>query len=495
MSKSTFDNFGRLKGMNLRFWGGWFLVLAGIAVMLTMGCEKGALGVKSALVKGKVVDRSNSAPISGATVRMISMEEIGTSELKQGNNYAYTTTNQDGDFVFENVRPDNVLFEFQANGYAEMQYPNTTGGGETDEDTGETLTSQVDKVFVKSGSVTDIGAIGLTKVSNPLPESITAKITLRDSKTREVLDNTRVGNFEISFNNVTYTTTVNDLMAGKDINGNDIELEAGSSIDVKVQANSTLYLVKEESFNGSGDIVADMFLDPVTYNLLMRCVNVPDYINGGVVNIFAEIQNGNKPPQIIATQTIDDLGNLSGPNLPALVKVPGLALPVDLRVQVRGYQDEIITVSSLPEGSQGSYRIDIDFLYDNGTREFTYSQSSNTDDRAGMYDNIMSRNVILRVAGPDIGTGDSLTGAISLPFDNANSTTSQVYNINNQSTWDLTFSDVAVGYDLYYIVSVSPLTSATGTYNISEEDGITINPPVSSPARDLLIGVEAKRPE
>ncbi|MGM0598622.1 MAG: carboxypeptidase-like regulatory domain-containing protein [Candidatus Rifleibacteriota bacterium] len=481
--------------MNLRFWGGWFLFLAGIAVMLTMGCEKGGLGVKSALVKGKVVDRSNSAPISGATVRMISMEEIGTSELKQGNNYAYTRTNQDGDFVFENVRPDNVIFEFQANGFAEKQYPQTSGGGEADEETGETLTSQVDKVYVRSGSVTDIGAVGLIKVSNPLPESITAKITLRDSKTREVLDNTRVGNFEVSFNNDTYTTTVNDLMAGKDINGNDIELEAGSVIEAKVQADSSLYLVKEESFTGSGDIVADMFLEPVTYNLLMRCVNVPDYINGGVVNIFAEIQDGNKPPQIIATQTIDDLGNLSGPNLPALVKVPGLALPVDLRIQVRGYEDEIVTVSSLPEGSQGSYRIDIDFLYDNGTEEFSFSEGDSASGRAGLYDNIIARDVILRVAGPDIGTGDSLTGAISLPFDTANSTTSQVYNINNQSTWDLTFSDVAVGYSLYYTVSVSPVSSATGTYNISSEDGIMINPPVASPASTLLIGVEAKRPE
>jgi hypothetical protein len=495
MSKRTFDNFGRLKGMNLKFWGGWFLVLAGIAVMLTMGCEKGALGVKSALVKGKVVDRSNNAPISGATVRMMSMEEIGSSELKQGNNYVYTTTNQDGDFVFENVRPDNVVFEFQANGFAEMQYPQTSGGGtDTETDTGETLTSQVDKVFILSGSVTDIGAIGLTKVSNPLPESITAKITLRDSKTREVLDNTRVGNFEISFNNVTYTTTVNDLMAGKDVNGNDIELEAGSSIEVKVQANSTLYLVKEETFSGSGDIVADMFLEPVTYNLLMRCVNVPDYINGGVVNIFAEIQDGNKPPQIIATQTIDDLGNLSAPNLPALVQVPGLALPVDLRIQVRGYKDEIVTVSSLPEGSQGSYRIDIDFLDDNNTTEFTYSQSSNTKDHASMFDNRIKRDVILRVAGPDVATGDALNAVINLPSDDP--VIPSPYNYANSDTWEIEFPKVSVGYDLYYTVSVMPSNpAASGTYNISNEDGIMINPPVASPPSPLFIGVEAKRPE
>ena len=45
--------------MNLRFWGGWFLAIAGISILLTMGCEKGALGVKPATIVGQVVDKDN----------------------------------------------------------------------------------------------------------------------------------------------------------------------------------------------------------------------------------------------------------------------------------------------------------------------------------------------------------------------------------------------------------------------------------------------------
>jgi hypothetical protein len=111
-----------------------------------------------------------------------------------------------------------------------------------------------------------------------------------------------------------------------------------------------------------------------------------------------------------------------------------------------------------------------------------------------MYDNIISRNVILRVAGPDIAAGDTLSGAINLPSDDP--LIPAPYDFNDSGTWEILFSNVAVGYDLYYTVSVMPSNpAASGTYNISNEDGIMINPPVSSPERDLLIGVEAKRPE
>jgi hypothetical protein len=44
----------------------------------------------------------------------------------------------------------------------------------------------------------------------------------------------------------------------------------------------------------------------------LRCINVPDYIRGGVVNVFAEKNDGIAPPQILARQAIDNLGTLVG---------------------------------------------------------------------------------------------------------------------------------------------------------------------------------------
>ncbi|GAB4272253.1 MAG: hypothetical protein Kow0029_10730 [Candidatus Rifleibacteriota bacterium] len=489
--------------MNLRFWGGWFLVLAGIGIVLTMGCEKGALGVKPAVVMGKVVDSDNtSIAVSGALVRMMSMEAVGASELKQGNTYASTITDADGMFVFENVTPDNVVFEIEASGYAKKEYPETTAATS---DTGETTTAaKVDKVYVKSGSVTNLGLIGLRKITNPLPETITAAIVLRDSKTLEILDES-AGPVTISFNNQTITLPVSNWKDGIDLTGNPITLKAESSFKVMVRANPNFYLSKEQTIAGTGDIQTDFLLDPVSYNLLLRCTNVPDYIQGGVVNVFAESIPTNlaSPPKVIATHTIDDLGDLTQPNLPEVIQVPGLALPVNLRINVRGYEDEVLTISqsNLPAGTQGTYRIDVNFLNNNGTRALIYDPVLAS--QAGLLDNRMKRDVVLEVAGPHLLDGDVVNAAISLPsgavtYDNGVVVSATPVACSNNMPVRITFADTAVGYNMDYVVSIYPSVGspsyASGSYTISSADPIMINPVDDVPASALLIGVNAERP-
>jgi hypothetical protein len=484
MKNNTSDSFGRLNSMNLRFWGGWFLMLSGILIVLTMGCEKGALGVHSALVTGQVVDSENHAlGVPNATVKMVSETAVGKSDLTVPNNFATTVTDAEGKFIFENVNPDNVLIDVKASGYSPTIYDQT--------------------VAVRNGSVTNVGKIGLLKISDPLPEKIYVKsIVLRDATTLDMLDpNEEVS---ISFNNQTFENVkVSDWQAGQ-IGGVPIELTAENSFTVLVRANPNYYLAKEETISGRGDIQTEILLEPVTYNILLRCTRVPDYIEGGIINVFAETTSGNKPPQVIATHTIKDLGPLASPNLPELITVPGLAMPVNLRVQVRGYEDEIVQVSSdnLPSGTLGTYRLDVNFLHDNSTTSFTYSPTLAS--QAGMLDNRMGRDVTLVVSGPDLRHGDIVSAVTSLPSESpyynnddpaVNDSPVPVQSFNNGPVY-VTFPETAVGYRMGYSVTIRPTippSLASGSYGVSSDDPVMINPNHDVPATGLLIGVEAVR--
>jgi hypothetical protein len=348
-----------------------------------------------------------------------------------------------------------------------------------------------------------VGKIGLTKVTDPLPEKIFVKsIVLRDRTTLDMLDpNAEVS---ISFNNQTFDNVkVSDWKNGQ-INGVPIELTAENSFNVMVRADPTLYLAKEETLSGRGDIQAEILLDPVTYNILLRTTNVPDYIEGGIINVFAETIAGNKPPQVIATHSIQDLGDLTNPNLPELIQVPGLAMPVNLRIQVRGYDDEIMQISStnLPNGTLGTYRLDINFLYNNSTTDMVYDPA--VASQAGLLDNRNGRDVTLAVAGPHLLDGDVVSAVTSLPsgspvYDNGSLVAnSPLPSVANRPVY-VTFPDTAVGYRMGYSVNISPSVGspsfASGSYNISSENPIMISPNNDDPATGLLIGVNAVRPE
>lgn len=491
--------------MNLRFWGGWFLALAGIGILLTMGCEKGALGVKPALVTGRIVDSDSGNGVANATIRMISKEKFGSSEVKQGQNFVSAVTNATGHFMFENVVPDNVLFEYSANNYVQTVYPST-------ESPEEGQIAQVEFVSVKSGAVLNVGDLKMSPLpTSPLAATIRVKIDLRDSVSKEEIPNNL--NFEISLNGEVEGTLTPEEWRSV---GKSIPSARTLKVVVRdVSGGQMLYSAKTVDLSVSGDVVEIIELDPVTYNLHLRAVNVPDYIRGGVVNIFAERPTtAGRPPKVLARQAIDDLGNLSGPNLPVLIEVPGLQEPVDVRIQVRGYKDEVITVNAanLPAGAQGNYRVDIDFLLDNAAvdgdvvannlREgrFTYDPEDSTRNIAGMFNNMMRRDVILVVAGTDLVTTNMADAIINLPFNGVKTYESgavvgSVVPVQSQfenMPIEITFPGVAIGYDLYYNATV--YNSASGSYNISNTEGIMINPQVDNSNSALAIGVNAKRP-
>lgn len=506
--------------MNLRFWGGWFLVLAGIGIMLTMGCEKGALGVKPAVVTGRIVDQDNlSLGVANATIRMISKEQVGDSQLKQGNNFLTAMSRADGYFVFENVNPDNVAFEIEASGYASKQYPSAA----SEEGAAAPV---VDKVYVQSGSVTNVGVISMRKVSNPLPETITATLLLRDSKTLKVLEDS-VGTFDVSFNTQTFRNLTPSEIANREFT-----LSAESSYVINVKPNrADLYTSSAQTVAVTGNFHQEILLEPLFYNLLLRCINVPDYIQGGVVNVFAEAIDDDgiephKPPQVIATQSISDLGNLSEPNLPRVIQISGLALPVELRFQVRGYRDEVLKIESrnLSAGTMGTYRIDIDFLEDNNTQYLTYDDPFTAAKTVGLFDNMITRDIIFNVAGPHLLAGDAINAFISSPSNLRPADiaappawlppvlagVSKIFidDVGNMSAaplpsqaggpMEVLFRKVAVGYEINYTVNViagHPLSIGSGSYVLNSDEPIMINPPVDNSGSALIIGARAERPE
>lgn len=474
--------------MNMKFWGGWFFAIAAISIILTMGCEKGALGVKPALVTGKIVDDDSGNGIANATVRMISKEKYGTGEVQQGNNYATTITNGAGNFVFENVVPDNVVFEYFANNYNQAVFPMKTA--KTDSQGNEAEITDVDSVFVKSGSVTNIGDLKLkTLATSPLAATIKVKLDLRDSVSKEEIPTTI--DFEISLNGLVISGL--NTMSWRTI-GQEIPSTRSLKVVIRDVSTKMLYLAKTVNIPVEGDVVEIIELSPVTYNIHLRAVNVPDYIRGGVVNIFAErAPIGGMPPKVLARQTINDLGTLTGPNLPALIEVPGLQEPVDVRIQVRGYEDEVLKIdpNNLPAGSQGNYRIDIDFLADNGAYFVNYDPDVPANRIAALFDNMKRRSIALAVSGEDLKADNTVMGFINLPFDRSISTISDSTTADGQ-TASLLFADVAVGYDLYYTVSVAG--NASGSFNVANEKGIMISPEIESTPTTLVIGVNAKRP-
>ncbi|NCB37195.1 MAG: carboxypeptidase regulatory-like domain-containing protein [Erysipelotrichia bacterium] len=479
--------------MNLRFWGGWFLAIAGISVLLTMGCEKGALGVKPATVVGKIVDQENPAiPVANAMVRMISKEAVTKSEVKQGLNFMITTTNANGVFIFENVQPDNVLLEYSANGYNKAAYPPAEITS-TDEEGNESNSAKVEAVYVKSGSTLDLGYLPLQKISNPLPTTVTAKIDLVDAKSLKWISKDRSANdlsFTLSFNGQPYTMTADEWR------NTGVTLNAENSFAVMVRheagyGNPPLYVTKEVALTGSSDIYSKVELEPVTYDISIRCVNVPDYIGGSVVNVFAEVQdpdNPSKPPQILESinlGTMDDLQVLS---------LPGLAMPVELRMQIRGYEDEVLVIkdSNLKEGAQGNYRVDIDFLRDDSVGGVaTYETEYDPTRSVGLYDNMKRRDVAFVVAGEDFVAGNSVAGAVissphyyPIELDPADG----VCRAGNLPV-GIIFRGVAIGYDTSYNITIA---AASGSYNLSSS--VMVTPEIEPNGTTIAIGVNAKRP-
>lgn len=461
--------------MNVRVWGGWLLAALGITVLMTMGCEKGGLGVRSSNLTGTIIDGASSAPVEGVRVKIVSETAITTNaQAALGQNFV-SITDANGRFMFTNLTPDKFKLEASKVGYEDLRYPSAS--------------STVTSIYVPNGETVDIGTAMMNAVGSPLPQYISIRLNLRDSKSMELLDGNEL--VTITFDNQTFTYTVTEWKNGQTAGGETIQLPAKTGgYSVSISPNPDIYKTTNTTLPGTANIITDIMLEANSYNLIVRCVNVPDYIVGGIMNIYAE-QAGTNPPKILATHTITNLGNLTNPNLPNVIQVPGIAFPIDLRVNVRGYHDEVVRIDTddISQGEQGNIRVDVDFLLRNGTEAPATTQLDNTNPVIGILDNRITRGVTIRVAGPDLLDNDTVIG--NLWHNNV----SVVY--TGGEACDLAYDAVPVGYSQPWVVSIypDPTGPAAGSGSFSISGDSMINPEEDEGNIILLLGAEAKRPD
>ena len=207
---------------------------------------------------------------------MISKEAVGTSELVQGNNFVSAVTGADGKFVFESVQADNVVFEYSAPGYASEIYPKA----QSDEEEGGGTTAEIEFVSIRSGAFVDLRMLPLQKISNPLPATVNVKLDLVDATTKQSIIADINGNpikFFVSLNGKNF-----DAMEAALWRANGENVSASAEIKAVVRhEDGSLYIAKDDiTINGSNDVFQRVELEPVTYQLSLRCLNVPDYMTG-----------------------------------------------------------------------------------------------------------------------------------------------------------------------------------------------------------------------
>ncbi|PKL48380.1 MAG: hypothetical protein CVV42_09665 [Candidatus Riflebacteria bacterium HGW-Riflebacteria-2] len=495
--------------MQLRFWGGWFLAIAGLVIMLSMGCEKGALGVKPAMITGRIVRADNdTVGIAFATVRVMSKEALGTSELKQGKNFLSTVTDADGYFVFENVIPDNVLVEYQK-GQNKATYPSTTTSSQTDDGT-TAESAKLEAVFVKSGDIINLGSLPLTEVTKSLPPTALIKLDLYSTYNNVAQSAVKVQDLEefyVTINGEPLQDALGNTKLTAAALRAGIERESAEELEIAVRHadDPPLYtpMVMESVELLGSEYYGKIVLSPVTYKLQLRWVNAPDYLDGASANIIVET---NAAPAHVLTTTSLVVANDALPNI---VQVSAINLPVSLRIQMLGYEDEVIRIdSSLTAfgGSEGNYRIDVDFTDDNAKTEFVYNPNVAADSKAGMYDNIISRDVVFQISGADLLVGDRVTANLSLPYDPAKIEVKDrgdgawIPSVDNPVIVTTTGEafikfNAATGHNFAYQVVIDPgLGNASPTFVISEHDESKIPVPETATPTVHTVIVDAARP-
>ena len=469
--------------MNVRIWGGWLLVILGIGVIMTMGCEKGALGAKTSTVIGKVViaNRDETVPVNGATVNL---NPVLSNKPNQT-----TTTTIDGKFVFEGAYPGDSNLYVTKGGYA----PFTKA------------------VFTNSGVLTDLGIVQLEVAtqSQPVVGSITVKIVLRNASSADFLEES-AGPVTITFNRTDITLPVSNWRSGLDLSGKAIELPAASgTFNVSVVAKPELYKFFSTTMASDRNIQQEISLTPVSlspvgYTLLVRATNVPDYITGGVLNLYAEAlpTSTASPPKVLSEVSLQNLGALSAPNLPVNLFVPNIDQPFQLRVNIRGDTDEVVQFfpKNFPAGTQGEIRFDVNFLLPfPGSTLNTFIYDPIVASQAYMLDNRLTTPVTLLVAGKDLLTGDRVRGYLwgSPTYDNGQTPLDPNNNqIVGNAPIRIRFPSVPIGYARDWLVTVSPTLPpglASGSFSESPGTPPMISPPQDNPDNGIIIGVNAER--
>ena len=461
--------------MNLRFWGGWFLAIACVCIFLTMGCEKGSLGVKEATVSGRVVNKDNVAMgVPNVTVRMVSKETIsGGGELEQGYNFCSTVTDAEGYFVFERVQPDNVIFEFSAPGYKKVVFPATSDTEEADGTTSEKL--DIDSVTISNGAHIDLMNVFMEKVSVALPNTIKVQLDLIDANTKKPVDEKEL--FKVTFDGVSYTD--GNPKSARWWKNTGVEVYGASQIAVAISNESDTVLYNSTTINisGNSDQYVSVEVKPVTYDLVFQFLNVPQYILSSTKNVpllsflVEYYENDQGPAQSISITPVTDFNQL------AVLEVPTVRKPQQIRIRMQGYEDEVILLSNeLDDGEKGTYRIDVDFALEDGHKgDDSPITGSELKGKVGLKDNVIKRNIVINM----IGLAEKDRANIVPNFTPEYITWSQSFSTpegeligmaNNLGQITATLNNCPTYFDMSYTISVFPDNPASSSYLITSGD-------------------------
>lgn len=334
--------------MRLRVWGGLLLVLLAAGIMMTMGCEKGALGVKPSTVMGRVVDAASSnIPVVGAKVSMVSQTgSTGGGQKEAGYNYV-TLTDTAGQFIFENVAPDQLQMMIEANGYAEGEFPSASGTKEF--------------FYVGNGVIVNLGDIKLVRISQPLSRtSVIVRAILVDAISKDELNQNKVLSLYIAgekYQNrdITYSELKNGLSVPASLQKYGYTIIAENYQTLEVKADD------EKAIDASVDNVLNIQLNPITYSVRVTFRNKPFYINnqarelndGGTfstidrnkctITIYSAIREPGKPYKILATDSVS-----LDPYEPETT-LTGISLPASLTVLLSGYREMTFSVPYTPD--------------------------------------------------------------------------------------------------------------------------------------------------
>lgn len=383
MVNNSLNSSNKTRGiniMNLRFWGGWFLTIACVCIFLTMGCGEGVLGVKSAVVTGRVLDKSNRQPVENVTVRMVSKESVGSGELPQGYNFLNTKTDAQGYFLFEKVNPDNVVLAFEAAGYKQIIFPSSESDSEED---GEAI--DIESVSIRSGGMVDLAEILMEKVSVTLPSKVNVKLEFVDASTNERVDDNQY--FTVSFDGNSCTQKAKSWRES----GYDVVAANEIKVSVRNESEPVLYETCTLDIVGSSDVYEKVSLTPVTYTLVFQFQNIPAYITNSsktpeMYLMVEDTSDATVPAKHVAAHRVADFSKL------ATIEVPAVKNPQQVRIRMVGYEDEIVNLSgALGPGERATYRIDVDFDSD-----VAFSSSGGV---VGLKDNVRKKDVVFCLLG------------------------------------------------------------------------------------------------
>ncbi|MBF0546759.1 MAG: carboxypeptidase regulatory-like domain-containing protein [Candidatus Riflebacteria bacterium] len=358
-----------------RVLGSWILVIMVFLVLMTIGCEKGASGLKTGIVMGRMVDGTKrDVGVAGARVQIASAQPQSSGGGVPLGQQLVTTTDANGNFYFDGVRADAMTLYATHGNYFPFSYPNSNASASGNAgDSGSAPGAAGQNIWVTTNAVVNMGDLSMSPKPTTIPTGdITVKLYLRDAFTRELIDTAK--NFPSKAVYLTVDNVQKVPMDPSDLRTTGLSLSpktATYSISINVDPGSgkpRMYQVYDFSLAGNQSSVTDVYLQPFTYQISCRFLNCPSYITGGNVNVFAEVNdpNNSEIKKIIATQTVDTV-TIQGENrlnLPLVVPLPEVPLPVSLRFNVFGYIDEVVDIP-VSAGTQGNVRVDVDFMGDN----------------------------------------------------------------------------------------------------------------------------------